>query len=63
MPSLIHNTVKTARGDYSFNTREEAEAFFIAVSLRERQRPAAAPPPASAAATARRGRAARTPRH
>ncbi|MDB5978746.1 MAG: hypothetical protein JWR07_5506 [Nevskia sp.] len=34
MHTLIHNTVKTDRGDYTFNTREEAEAFFIAVWLR-----------------------------
>lgn len=46
MASLIHNTVRTERGDYSFGTREEAEAFFIAVSLRARQRPAAAVPAA-----------------
>ena len=38
MRTLIHNTVQTERGDYVFNTREEAEAFFIAVSLRENER-------------------------
>lgn len=38
MSTLIHNIVKTDRGDYTFHTREEAEAFFIAVSLRERER-------------------------
>jgi hypothetical protein len=38
MRTLIHNTVQTDRGDYVFNTREEAEAFFIAVSLRENER-------------------------
>jgi hypothetical protein len=38
MRTLIHNTVKTERGDYVFNTREEAEAFFIAVALRESER-------------------------
>ena len=37
MNTLIHNIVKTERGDYTFNTREEAEAFFIAVSLREKE--------------------------
>lgn len=38
MRTLIYNTVKTDRGDYVFNTREEAEAFFIAVTLRESER-------------------------
>ena len=45
MSTLIHNIVKTDRGDYTFHTREEAEAFFIAVALREKERrsPMAAP--------------------
>jgi len=45
MSTLIHNIVKTDRGDYTFRTREEAEAFFIAVSLREKEHrsPMAAP--------------------
>jgi hypothetical protein len=51
MSTLIHNIVKTDRGDYTFHTREEAEAFFIAVALREKERrsPMAAParPPAA----------------
>ena len=42
MSTLIHNMVKTDRSDYTFNTREEAEAFFIAVSLREKEHPAPA---------------------
>ena len=37
MSTLIHNIVKTDRGDYTFKTREEAEAFFIAVSLRQKE--------------------------
>ncbi len=63
MSTLIHNIVKTDRDDYTFHTREEAEAFFIAVSLREKERssPMAAPaqPPSAkrTPATARpRGR-------
>ncbi|MDI3259776.1 MAG: hypothetical protein QJR02_08775 [Sinobacteraceae bacterium] len=38
MHTLIHNTVTTDRGRYTFKTREEAEAFFIAATLRERAR-------------------------
>lgn len=63
MSTLIHNIVKTDRGDYTFRTREEAEAFFIAVSLREKERrsPMAAPakPPSTKPARTsakRRGR-------
>lgn len=29
MRVLINNTVKTDTSDYTFNTREEAEAFYI----------------------------------
>jgi hypothetical protein len=29
MRVLINNTVKTDTSDYTFNTREEAEAFFM----------------------------------
>ncbi|MDR3418408.1 MAG: hypothetical protein P4L83_19740 [Nevskia sp.] len=61
MRTLIHNTVKTDRGDYTFNTREEAEAFFIAVALRERERNSVTgtePPPGKKASRA----AAKAPR-
>ena len=57
MTSLIHNTVRTERSDYSFNTREEAEAFFIAVSLRNRQQAADSSP----APAPRRGNGGQTP--
>lgn len=49
MSTLIHNMVKTDRGDYTFNTREEAEAFFIAVSLREKEHHSPAANPATPA--------------
>ncbi|MBX6419844.1 MAG: hypothetical protein IRZ06_02385 [Nevskia sp.] len=38
MRTLIHNTVMTDHSSYTFKTREEAEAFFIAAALRERAR-------------------------
>jgi len=52
MNTLILNTVKTERGDYTFSTREQAEAFFIAVSLRDRERGRPGPSPEQAEAAA-----------
>lgn len=54
MPTLIGNTVKTETSDYSFRTRQEAEAFFLTLkselplsrSARERDDPGHAQPPA-----------------
>lgn len=34
MQILIGNTVKTARSDYSFPTREQAEAFYLTLRSR-----------------------------
>lgn len=49
MRVLINNTVKTDTSDYSFNTREEAEAFYMTLKLggdkEQPSQPAAAPAP------------------
>lgn len=59
MRVLINNTVKTDTSDYTFNTREEAEAFYMTLKTEEdrRERPAAQPPAEAAATPApRKGR-------
>jgi len=40
MRNPIIDTVKTEIGDYTFKTREEAEAFAMAVALRKKQKAA-----------------------
>jgi hypothetical protein len=55
MRVLIHNTVKTDNADYTFNTREEAEAFYMSLRVeRGEERPATAPAPAARGKAARR---------
>ncbi|HZR34901.1 MAG TPA: hypothetical protein VFA75_05960 [Nevskia sp.] len=46
MRVLIHNTVKTDYADYTFNTREEAEAFYMSLRVeRGAEREPRRPPP------------------
>ncbi|MBL6752486.1 MAG: hypothetical protein ISP90_18350 [Nevskia sp.] len=58
MRILIGNTVKTARSDYTFGSREQAEAFFM--TLKCRGVPAAGQAPAQPASEP--GPARRRPR-
>jgi hypothetical protein len=43
MRVLINNTVKTDYSDYTFNTREEAEAFYLSLRVERGAAPPAAP--------------------
>jgi len=43
MRVLIHNTVKTDYADYTFNTREEAEAFYMSLRVERGAEPAEPP--------------------
>ena len=55
MRVLINNTVKTDSADYTFNTREEAEAFYMTLRVeRGAERPAASPPGAAVKKSSRR---------
>jgi hypothetical protein len=55
MRVLINNTVKTDTSDYTFNTREEAEAFFMTLKSADRHRDKAAATPQVQAAPRKGG--------
>ncbi len=56
MRVLINNTVKTDYSDYTFNTREEAEAFYMSLRVERGAERSAAP-------SSRENAKARGPRH